>query len=102
MLNEYRYDSTDPQRREKLGALLKEVGVNLPHLLPDTLSHLIEHLIWRKTAPPLEDKGNLGLSIFLDLGEGDEVLLLTLRANKVDEFSHAATLPEASSSLASF
>jgi hypothetical protein len=85
----FRYDPSDPESRQKLDRLLKEFGVSLPELLSDNFSQLVENLVWRETAPSLENEGHLTLAVFLDLGEGDEVHLLTLRAGELDAFSHA-------------
>jgi hypothetical protein len=85
----FRYDPTDPESRKKLDRLLGEFGVSLPELLSDNFSQLIENLLWRKTASAIENDGSLALVVSLDLGEGDEVHLLTLRAGELDAFSHA-------------
>jgi hypothetical protein len=85
----FRYDPSDPESRQNLDKLLKESGVSLREFLSDNFRQLIENLVWRQTAPSIENDGGLALAVFLDLGEGDEVHLLTLRAGELDAFSHA-------------
>jgi hypothetical protein len=87
--NVFRYDPSDPESRQKLDRLLKEFGVSLPELLSETVSQLIENLVWRKTASALNGDGDGTLQIFLDLGEGDEVPFATIRAGEISAFSHA-------------
>lgn len=89
MQTSFRYDPSDPESRQNLDRLLGEIGISLPELLSDNFSQLIENLVWRKTAPAIENDGGLTLVVFLDLGEGDEVQLLTLRAGEINAFSHA-------------
>jgi hypothetical protein len=85
----FRYEPSDPESRQNLDRLLGEIGISLPELLSDNFSQLIENLIWRKTASSIENNGGLTLVVSLDLGEGDEVQLLTLRAGEINAFSHA-------------
>ena len=86
---DFRCNPTDPESATELDTLLAEFGVSL---LEDSLQlrgHLIENLLWRKATPTLEDNGQPTLLVLLDLGEGDEVLLLTVRAGEVNAASHA-------------
>lgn len=85
----FRYDPSDPESRHKLDRLVAEFDAPLPEVLSDYFSQLLEHLVWRKTASAPESDGCPALQIFLDLGEGDEVLLATIWAGKLRAFSHA-------------
>jgi hypothetical protein len=85
----FRYDPKDPESRRKLDNLLDGFGVLLPEFLTDNFSQLIENLLWRETASAREGDRNAGLKILLDLGEGDEILLVTIRAGEINAFSHA-------------
>lgn len=89
----FRLNSNDPNSRSKLDGLLREVGVYLPEFLSENFSHLIDNLFWRKTTSTSEDNGGTTLQVFLDLGEGDEVLLATIRAGEISTFSHASSYP---------
>ncbi|MGD0445684.1 MAG: hypothetical protein ABSA39_17250 [Edaphobacter sp.] len=85
----FRFDPSDPKSRQKLDRLIKDIGMSLPELFSDNFGQLLENLVWRKTALPIENDGGLALVVSLDLGEGDEVPLLTLRAGEINAFSHA-------------
>lgn len=86
----FRHDPNDPQSRSKLNRLLGEFGVYLPERCDGNFSQLLDNLLWRKAAPAREGDGDIALQVFLDLGEGDEVLLATIRAGEVSSFSHTA------------
>lgn len=85
----FRYDPNDPESRRKLDRLVGEFDAPLPEVLGDYFGQLLEHLLWRKTASAPESDGCPALHVFLDLGEGDEVLLATIWAGKLRAFGHA-------------
>jgi hypothetical protein len=85
----FRYDPSDPESQKKLDRLLGEFGISLPEFLSNNFSQLIENLVWRKATSSIENDGGLALVVLLDLGEGDEVRLLTLRAGEINAFGHS-------------
>jgi hypothetical protein len=85
----FRCEPNDPNSRKKLDTLLGEFGVCLHEEACNFPGQLIENLLWRKIAPTGEGHEGTALHVFLDLGEGDEVLLATLRAGEINAFSHA-------------
>jgi hypothetical protein len=85
----FRFDPSDSKSKQKLDCLLAKVGVSLPEFLSHNFSQLIEHLLWRETTPAGEGNGDAALHVFLDLGEGDEIQLATVRAGEISTFNHA-------------
>jgi hypothetical protein len=98
----FRVDSNDPESRSKLNGLLNDFGAYLPECLCGNFSQLIENLVWRETASARETDGDIALQVFLDLGEGDEVLLATIRTGEFSAVSHSelyAPYPAISSAM---
>ena len=84
----FRYDPSDPKSRHELDGLLGEFGVSLAEFPSHNFSQLLPNLVWRKTTSARRDDARAALQVFLDLGEGDEILLATIRAGKFSTFSH--------------
>jgi hypothetical protein len=79
---------SSPESRRRLDELLGEFGVQLSDPLGDNFAQLIENLLWRETGSAGEFNEGRTLLILLDLGEGDEVILATVRAGEISAFSH--------------
>jgi hypothetical protein len=84
----FRFSSDDPEYRSKLNRLLREFGVYLPELCSGNFSQLLDNLLWRKTTSARKSDSDATLQVLLDLGEGDEVLLATIRAGEISTFRH--------------
>ena len=85
----FRYNPNDPESKQKLVDLLARAGFVMAESWYEELRHIIENLVWRKTASPLEDNGHITLAVFLDLGEGDLVPFATFGAGKFTSLRHA-------------
>jgi hypothetical protein len=84
--DEFRCDPADRESREQLSLLLRGFGVELVEHFHELSPELIDNLIWRKSAAAVEQHGGFALHVFLDMGEGDEVLLATIRAGEISAF----------------
>jgi hypothetical protein len=87
--NAVRCDPNDPESRLKLNGLLWEFGYSLVENASEMCGPLIENIVWRRAVPAGQSDGDVSLQVFLDLGDGDEILLATIRAGEISTFSHA-------------
>jgi hypothetical protein len=93
----FRYDPRDPESKKKLASLLSSFGVSLPEFFSENFSQLIENLVWRQGASAVESDGAATLQVLLDLGEGDEIQLATIRAGKISAVRHVELPPKSGS-----
>jgi hypothetical protein len=82
------YDPNDRESKQKLDELLSKFGVSPPEFLSHNFSQLVENLLWREITSAREGDEDTTLHVFLDLGEGDEIQLATVRAGEISAFSH--------------
>lgn len=87
--NAVRCDPNDPESRLKLNELLRKFGYSLVENAYEMRGQLIENIVWRRAMSASQSDGDVSLQVFLDLGEGDEILLATIRAGEIHTFSHA-------------
>jgi hypothetical protein len=83
-----RYNLNDPASMQRLDGLSGEFGVSLSEFLSDNFGQLLEDLSWRKTASAGEADWHVALHVFLDLCEGDEIILATIRTGEISAFGH--------------